>query len=82
MCIRDSTRIASSDPVMSRDVCLYNREALLASLDKFKDGFDSLVEAIESKDGETLEQLFNTAKLTRDTKVLRSPSLDNQPPKK
>jgi len=64
------------------DVCLYNREALLASLDKFKDGFDSLVEAIESKDGETLEQLFNTAKLTRDTKVLRSPSLDNQPPKK
>ena len=78
----DYTRIASSDPVMWRDVCLYNREALLASLDKFKDGFDSLVEAIESKDGETLEQLFNTAKLTRDTKVLRSPSLDNQPPKK
>lgn len=66
----DYTRIASSDPVMWRDVCLYNREALLASLDKFKDGLQTLVTAIDQKDGDTLEQLFITAKETRDTKVL------------
>lgn len=66
----DYTRIASSDPVMWRDVCLYNREALLLSLDEFKNGLETLVSAIEAKDGDTLEQLFITAKQTRDTKVL------------
>jgi len=66
----DYTRIASSDPVMWRDVCLYNREALLASLTKFTDGLGTLVAAIEDKDGDSLEQLFTTAKETRDTKVL------------
>jgi len=75
----DYTRIASSDPVMWRDVCLYNREAILASLGQFKHGLDALVDAIEAKDGETLEQLFTTAKQTRDTKVLRSSGLENKP---
>ena len=74
----DYTRIASSDPVMWRDVCLYNRDALLASLGKFRDGLDTLVNAIDSKDGETLEQLFVTAKRTRDTEVLRSASLEKK----
>lgn len=66
----DYTRIASSDPVMWRDVCLYNREALLASLAKFTDGLSTLVTAIEEKDGESLERLFTTAKETRDSKIL------------
>ncbi len=66
----DYTRIASSDPVMWRDVCLYNREALLASLDEFQNGLKVLVDAIDHRDSETLEQLFTTAKETRDTKVL------------
>ncbi len=71
----DYTRIASSDPVMWRDVCLYNRDALLSSLDKFKGGLDSLIDAVESKDGDALEQLFTIAKQTRDTKVLPSVSV-------
>jgi len=67
----DYTRIASSDPVMWRDVCLYNKEALLASLGMFTEGLDKLISAIEAEDGDTLEQLFITAKETRDNKVLR-----------
>ncbi len=66
----DYTRIASSDPVMWRDVCLFNREALLVSLDEFKNGLETLVTAIDEKDADTLEQLFITAKQTRDTKIL------------
>ena len=77
----DYTRIASSDPVMWRDVCLHNRDALLTSLVTFKDRFDTLFDAIESKDGETLEQLFTTAKNTRDTKVLNSADLSSKPKK-
>lgn len=66
----DYTRIASSDPVMWRDICLLNREALLSTLENFRGGLDTLVAAIDEKDGDTLEQLFITAKQTRDTKVL------------
>ena len=77
----DYTRIASSDPVMWRDVCLYNRDALLTSLGQFADGLETLVNAIESKDGEALEQIFTTAKRTRDTKVLRSSDPDPEPEK-
>ena len=36
----DYTRIASSDPVMWRDVCLYNREALMVALGEFNNGLD------------------------------------------
>jgi len=66
---------------MWRDVCLHNRDALLASLGNFKDGLDTLVDAIESRDGDKLEQLFTTAKQTRDTKVLRSVGLESRPEK-
>ena len=66
----DYTRIASSDPVMWRDVCLNNRDALLNALDVFNHGLEHLAGAIEAGDGEILEQLFTTAKITRDTKVL------------
>lgn len=67
----DYTRIASSDPVMWRDVCLYNKEALLASLDMFTEGLDELISAVEAEDGDALERIFITAKETRDNKVLR-----------
>ena len=72
----DYTRIASSDPVMWRDICLYNREALLATLDEYKHGLDAVAEAIENGDGETLQQIFTTAKETRDNKVLTVDQLD------
>jgi len=55
---------------MWRDVCLYNRDALLAALDEFNGGLNNLVSAIEARDGDTLEKLFAVAKETRDTKVL------------
>jgi len=69
----DYTRIASSDPVMWRDVCLHNREALLASLGEFQAGLDQLVTAIENADGEKLSELFTIAKQTRDSILTTKP---------
>ncbi len=48
----DTTRIAASDPVMWRDICLANRDALLDALRQYHADLGALVEAIEKGDGE------------------------------
>lgn len=63
---RDFTRIASSDPVMWRDICLANREALVAMLDRFRADLDVLSEAVRNGDGERLLTIFEHAKAVRD----------------
>ncbi|MEE4108016.1 MAG: prephenate dehydrogenase/arogenate dehydrogenase family protein [Halieaceae bacterium] len=63
---RDFTRIASSDPVMWRDVALANRDALLAALDDFTARLAVLRTAIEGGDGDALEATFRNAKRARD----------------
>ena len=55
---RDFTRIASSDPIMWRDIFLNNQEAVLEMLDKFSDDLSSLREAIKKKDGKELQKYF------------------------
>jgi len=74
----DFTRIASSDPVMWRDVCLHNRPALLAALGHLQEGLDTLVEAIDKKDSDVLYDYFEIAKQTRDTKILGASVTANQ----
>lgn len=63
---RDFTRIASSDPVMWRDICLGNRTALLEALGAYRGDLETLSEAVASADGEALEAIFSRAKQTRD----------------
>ena len=63
---RDFTRIASSDPVMWRDITLANRDALLAAIDDFDRHLKHLRRMIESTDGDSLEQTFSRAKRARD----------------
>ena len=63
---RDFTRIASSDPVMWRDITLANREALLAAIDDFQAHLGRMRESIVSADSEALEQTFSRAKRARD----------------
>jgi prephenate dehydrogenase len=63
---RDFTRIASSDPVMWRDIALMNREALLASIDGFSASLAELRKLIVRGDKEGLRDFFTTAKLFRD----------------
>jgi len=63
---RDLTRIASSDPVMWRDICLANREALLAALGEFESHLQRVKDMIEAGQGEALGELFGRAKAARD----------------
>lgn len=63
---RDFTRIASSDPVMWRDICLANQTPLLAILRRFGDDLDRLTRAIEQGDGEAIMATFQRAKHARD----------------
>jgi prephenate dehydrogenase len=63
---RDFTRIASSDPVMWRDVCLANRDAMLAMLSRFRADLKAVEQAIERSDAEWLLETFVRAKEARD----------------
>lgn len=63
---RDFTRIASSDPTLWHDICLANRDALLAVLDQFFDDLARLRKALEHNDGPTLKKVFSRAKAARD----------------
>ncbi len=63
---RDFTRIASSDPVMWRDIALANRDALLTALDNFSEHLAALRQAVASGDAEQLQDTFTRAKTARD----------------
>ncbi len=63
---RDFTRIASSDPVMWRDIALANRTALLEVIDSFNKHLSALRRAVEREDGEQLLATFARAKQARD----------------
>ena len=63
---RDVTRIASSDPVMWRDICLNNQQPILDMMKRYKDELDMLYNALEAGDGEKLMEVFQHAKQTRD----------------
>ena len=64
---RDFTRIASSDPVMWRDICIHNREALLAAMSQFEEELAELHQAIDAGDGDRLFEIFNRARQARDS---------------
>jgi len=63
--LRDSTRIAGSSPEMWRDVCLANRDALLAALDDYLEELELLRGMIEAGDGQGLETRFAAARAAR-----------------
>lgn len=63
---RDFTRIASSDPVMWRDICLANREAILQALAHFEADLHAIKQAVRNEDGHHLLACFQRAKVARD----------------
>jgi prephenate dehydrogenase len=63
---RDFTRIASSDPVMWRDVCISNGAALEKFIEGYKQELDEVSKAIRNQDSERLLELFSSAKSDRD----------------
>lgn len=63
---RDFTRIASSNPVMWRDICIANNQALGECLGTFANEMTDLAEAIKNRDSERLLTIFERAKKARD----------------
>lgn len=62
---RDFTRLAASDPVMWRDVCLHNKDAILEMLARFSEDLASLQKAIRWGDGEKLFEIFSHTRSVR-----------------
>jgi prephenate dehydrogenase len=66
---RDFTRIASSDPVMWRDVCIANGEALVDLIEQYQHELNSIAQAIRTADADELLRLFSHAKSQRDLQI-------------
>ena len=66
---RDFTRIAACDPVMWRDICLANGDAIQLMIEHFVADLQELTAAIENRDGQQLLDIFMSAKAARDRYV-------------
>jgi prephenate dehydrogenase len=66
---RDFTRIASSNPVMWRDICIANKVALSRMIGNFASELHALADSVEQGDGERLLEIFQRAKEARDAYV-------------
>jgi cyclohexadieny/prephenate dehydrogenase len=62
---QDFTRLAASDPVMWRDVCLKNRDAVLDVLSQFTEDLTALRRSIRRGEGDDLQKLFTRTRAIR-----------------
>ncbi|MGI6604669.1 MAG: prephenate dehydrogenase [bacterium] len=61
----DTTRVALGSPVMWRDICLANKQAILTALDHFSEQLMTIRSLIAASAGAELETLFAQAQATR-----------------
>ncbi len=64
---KDFSRIASGDAIMWRDICLHNKDQIICHLKGYQSTLNDLLEAIGDENSKKLENLFTTAKKTRDS---------------
>ena len=63
--LRDFTRIASSDPLMWRDIFIDNSENIIKILNKFSKNIEDFKKAISEKNGNKLIKIFSSTKNVR-----------------
>ena len=76
--LRDFTRIASSNPIMWRDIFIQNKINTSKTIDKFISNLEDLKKAIENEDGKKLEEIFTKTKKIR-KKIIEAGQDVNQP---
>jgi len=62
---QDFTRLAASDPVMWRDVCLKNRTAVLDVLSQFTEDLTAMRRSIRRGEGDHLQEIFTRTRAIR-----------------
>lgn len=72
--LRDTVRIAGSSPEMWSDICLANRDALLAWIDDYGGELERTRAAIERGDGAALREMFGRARTAREKWLLKAKS--------
>ncbi len=63
---KDTTRIASSDPTMWRDICITNNREIIKSIRKFEKVLKRLKKSVANKKAQEFFKEFEKAKLKRD----------------
>jgi prephenate dehydrogenase len=63
---KDFSRIASSDAVMWRDICINNPDQIIKHIEGYQDSLSSIAHLIKNNQPEELEKLFSDAKSARD----------------
>ncbi len=64
---RDTTRLASGDPIMHRDICRTNSQFIAYWIDAFINELSLMRDAIlKSENGDTLKELFSNARAVRE----------------
>ena len=74
--LRDFTRIASSDPIMWRDIFIDNSENILKVLDIFSNNLEEMKKAIREKNSDKLSQIFSSTKNVRKEIVKAGQDID------
>jgi prephenate dehydrogenase len=69
---RDTTRVASGSPEMWRDICIDNKDRILAVIERFSRSIDEIAELVRGGDEGNLTKLFSDAKHFRDELSARS----------
>lgn len=62
---RDFTRIAGSSPEMWRDICLSNRDLVVADIEAFQRSLSELAQCIRAADAEGVRRVFESARAAR-----------------
>jgi prephenate dehydrogenase len=61
----DTTRIAASSPELWRDICIMNRDNLLACIEVFRENLEGFSRYLRACDSESLEKEFERARTLR-----------------
>ena len=64
---KDTTRIASSHPELWRDICMHNRDNLLAYIEIYKKNLDRVSRYLRTADAESLNRDFQRARTLRES---------------
>ena len=72
---RDFTRIASSSPVMWRDVCVHNADVLKDLLAQYRARIERFEALLQDGDGAAIETIFARAKAARDSHYQKEQSV-------